>query len=45
VHGITQCVFNASDGQLPIVKAEGRHGVHGCIYRLRVADGALGIDQ
>jgi transcriptional regulator with XRE-family HTH domain len=46
VHGITQCVLDTSArGRLRIDKAEGRHGVRGRIFRIRVADGTLRIDQ
>ncbi|MGQ0618051.1 MAG: helix-turn-helix domain-containing protein [Acidimicrobiia bacterium] len=45
VRGVTQCVFDVSDGHLRIVKAEGRHGVQGRIFRIRIADGEVRVDH
>jgi transcriptional regulator with XRE-family HTH domain len=45
VRGVTQCVFELTDGHLRILKAEGRHGVQGRIFRVRVADGEVRVDQ
>jgi transcriptional regulator with XRE-family HTH domain len=45
VRGVTQCVLDATAGRLRIEKAEGRHGVQGRVHRLRVAEGALQIEE
>jgi len=45
VRSVTQCVFDVSEGHLRILKAEGRHGVQGRIYRIRIADGAVRVDH
>ena len=38
VRSVTQCVLDVSDGHLRVIKAEGRHGVQGRIFRIRVTD-------
>src|SRR5687768_6735470 len=38
VRSVTQCVLDVSDGHLRVLKAEGRHGVQGRIFRIRVTD-------
>lgn len=43
VRSVTQCVLAVSDGHLRVVKAEGRHGVQGRIFRVRVADGTVRV--
>ena len=45
VRSVTQCVFETSDGRLRILKAEGRHGVQGRVFRIRVADDTVRIDH
>ncbi len=45
VRSVTQCVFDVSDGHLRVLKAEGRHGVQGRIFRVRVVDGAIRVDH
>ena len=45
VRSVTQCVLDVSGGRLRIDKAEGRHGLRGRIFRLRIEDGALHVDQ
>ena len=45
VRGVTQCVLDVSDGRLRIVKAEGRHGVQGRIFRIRVTGDAVSVDH
>ena len=44
VRSVTQCVFDVSKGHLRVIKAEGRHGVQGRIFRIRVVDGALRVE-
>jgi transcriptional regulator with XRE-family HTH domain len=44
VRGVTQCVLDVSGGRLRVDKAEGRHGVQGRIYRVRVVDGDVVVD-
>lgn len=45
VRSITQCVFDVSNGQLRVLKAEGRHGVQGRIFRIRESDGKVRVDH
>jgi transcriptional regulator with XRE-family HTH domain len=45
VRSITQCVLDVSDGHLRVLKAEGRHGVQGRIFRIREADGEIRVDH
>jgi transcriptional regulator with XRE-family HTH domain len=45
VRSVTQCVLDLSDGHLRVVKAEGRHGVQGRIFRIQVADGTVRVEQ
>lgn len=45
VRSVTQCVFDVSDGHLRVVKAEGRHGVQGRIFRIRVAEGSVLVEH
>lgn len=45
VRSVTQCVLDVADGHLRIVKAEGRHGVQGRVFRIRVLDGAVLVDS
>ncbi|HEX7167337.1 MAG TPA: XRE family transcriptional regulator [Acidimicrobiales bacterium] len=45
VRSVTQCVLDVSDGHLRVLKAEGRHGVQGRIFRLRVDDGRIRVDH
>ena len=45
LRGVTQCVFDVSDGHLRILKAEGRHGVQGRIFRIRVTDESVSVDH
>ncbi len=45
VRSVTQCVFDVSEGHLRVLKAEGRHGVQGRIFRIRIVDGALLIEH
>lgn len=45
VRGVTQCVFDLSASRLRIDKAEGRRSVQGRVYRLRVADGTVHVEQ
>jgi hypothetical protein len=45
VRSVTQCVFDVSGGHLRVAKAEGRHGVQGRIFRVRVVDGEIRVDQ
>jgi transcriptional regulator with XRE-family HTH domain len=45
VRRITQCFLEVSGDHLRVVKAEGRAGVQGRIYRLRVDDGTVHLDQ
>jgi transcriptional regulator with XRE-family HTH domain len=45
VRSVTQCVFDVSDGHLRVVKAEGRHGVQGRIFRIRVTADSVHIEQ
>jgi transcriptional regulator with XRE-family HTH domain len=44
VRSVTQCVLDVSEG-LRVVKAEGRHGVQGRIFRLRVTEDSILIEQ
>jgi transcriptional regulator with XRE-family HTH domain len=45
VRSVTQCVFDVSDGHLRVVKAEGRTGVQGRIFRIRVIDGEVQVEH
>ena len=45
VRSVTQCVLDVSDGHLRILKAEGRHGVQGRIFRIRVDEGVIRVDH
>jgi len=45
VRSVTQCVLDVSDGHLRVVKAEGRHGVQGRIFRVHADDDGLRVDQ
>jgi transcriptional regulator with XRE-family HTH domain len=45
VRSVTQCVFDVSGNRLRVVKAEGRHGVQGRIFRIRVLDGEIRVDH
>jgi transcriptional regulator with XRE-family HTH domain len=45
VRSVTQCVLDVSEGHLRVLKAEGRHGVQGRIFRIRVSDGEIRVDH
>lgn len=45
VRGVSQCVFDITAGRLRIDKAEGRRNVRGRVYRLRVRDGTVHVEQ
>jgi len=45
VRSLTQCVLDVSNGHLRILKAEGRHGVQGRLYRIRVVDDVVRVDH
>ena len=45
VRSVTQCVFEASGEHLRVIKAEGRLGVQGRIFRMRVTAGELRVEQ
>lgn len=45
IRRVTQCVLDVSDGHLRILKAEGRLGVQGRIFRLRVDGDTLSVDR
>jgi transcriptional regulator with XRE-family HTH domain len=45
IRGVTQCVLDVSGERLRIDKAEGRHNVQGRIFRMRVDEGDLHVEQ
>jgi transcriptional regulator with XRE-family HTH domain len=45
VRSVTQCVLDVSDGHLRVLKAEGRHGVQGRMFRISVDAGSVAIDH
>jgi transcriptional regulator with XRE-family HTH domain len=45
VRSVTQCVLDVSRNRLRIVKAEGRTGVQGRLYQLRLDDGAVTVHE
>lgn len=45
VRSVTQCVLDVSDGHLRVIKAEGRHGVQGRIFRIRVTEDNVRVDH
>jgi transcriptional regulator with XRE-family HTH domain len=45
VRSVTQCVFDVSDNHLRVVKAEGRNGVQGRIFRIRVVDREIHVEH
>jgi XRE family transcriptional regulator, regulator of sulfur utilization len=45
VRGVTQCVFDVSDGHLRVLKAESRPGVQGRMFRIRVADDTVVVEH
>jgi transcriptional regulator with XRE-family HTH domain len=45
VRRVTQCFIDVSGGHLRVVKAEGRTGIQGRIFKLRVDGGEVHLDQ
>jgi transcriptional regulator with XRE-family HTH domain len=45
VRGITQCVLDLANGRLRIEKAEGRHAAQGRVFRWRVVDDDVEVDE
>lgn len=45
VRSVTQCVLDLADDRLLIEKAEGRHGVQGRYYRIRIEDGEVHVAE